>query len=630
MFDSKAATLTRPTTPADIAEIRTLPALFAWRVKRSPLGLAYREFDAIAEQWRDYSWHDTDEAVAHWKAALQQLALSKGDRVAILLPNGMAAVTADQAALAAGLVPVPMHALDNPGSIVYILNDSEAVVLFVNTLQEWQGILQVRESMPALQRVIVVDPQAAIPAASSELPKLLRLKDWLAGQEGAAMPANAADAVVTTVTEDDLAAIVYTSGTTGKPKGVMLTQRNVVANLKSVLARVPVRADDVFLSFLPLSHTFERTAGYYLAIAAGSCVAYVRAVAQIAADLKTIRPTVLISVPRIYERMHAQIRETLIEATPLRQKLFAAAEAMGWRQFCRRQGMGVDGGSALLDALLWPLLDRLVAQQIRDIFGGRLRTAVSGGAPLTEEVARSFIGLGVPLLQGYGMTESSPVVAANSLNENRPRTVGKVLTGVQVRIGDNRELQVQGDNVMRGYWKRPADTQTAMTPDGWLRTGDQAEIDDGFITIRGRIKEIIVTSTGEKVPPADLELAIGADALFDQVAVVGEGRPFITAFVVLNPDGWKRLAAELNVSVAESSLNTAVTARAIQRRVEEATKSFPRYAVPRAVWSTLEPWSLKNGLMTPTLKLKRNNLQSHFQEQIDAIYHGHGAPAAKP
>lgn len=425
-------------------------------------------------------------------------------RVAILLPNGLHAMCADQATLATGGVPVPLHAIDNPGSIAYILADCEASMLIVSQAEQWEKIRAVGTPFPALRAVVITDDDDAFKPtpASIDSPAVGSLAQWLtgAGQTGAPTTGMGPQA-------DDLAAIVYTSGTTGKPKGVMLTHRNVVSDVKAVLERIAPTVDDVFLSFLPLSHTFERTGGYYLPIAAGSCVAYARSVAQLAEDLKTIRPTVLVSVPRIYERIHAKLIEKL-SPTPWKMQLYEAAQNKGWARFCAAQRLPAptpDASSQAagwMAALPWPVLQALVAKPLLAQFGGRVRVAVSGGAPLSPTIAKCFLGLGLPLIQGYGMTETAPVVSVNALDDNDPACVGKALPGVEVRIGDNHELQVRGPIVMKGYWKRPEDTARILSPDGWLGTGDQADIVNGRIYIKGRIKEIIVTSTGEKIPPA--------------------------------------------------------------------------------------------------------------------------------
>ena len=246
---------------------------------------------------------------------------------------------------------------------------------------------------------------------------------------------------------------------------------------------------------------------------------------------------------------------------------------------------------------------------------------MSGGAPLSPTIAKCFLGLGLPLIQGYGMTETAPVVSVNALDDNDPACVGKALPGVEVRIGNNHELQVRGPIVMKGYWKRPEDTARILSPDGWLGTGDQADIVNGRIYIKGRIKEIIVTSTGEKVPPGDLELALLADPLLEQAFVVGENRPFIACVAVLNAGEWQRLAADLGLNPqAADSLNHPSVHRAVLARIEKKTASFARYAVPRTVHLTLDPWTIENTFMTPTLKLKRNNLMAHFAEAIEGMY----------
>jgi long-chain acyl-CoA synthetase len=611
--------------PWNLASVHTLPALFAWRVALTPQAEAYRQYDDAAARWVSFTWQEAAERVARFVSALAALALPPSARVAILLPNGLHAVCLDQASLALGYVPVPMHALDNPASIAYILNDSDASLLVAASDAQWQAIAGTGVALPCLRQVIVVkreSPDTAIAGGVS----VSTLEEWLA--RAPLLPHALSHADIALVAADDLGALVYTSGTTGKPKGVMLTHGNIVSNVKAVLQRVAPMANDVFLSFLPLSHTFERTGGYYLPIAAGCCVAFARSTQQLPEDLETVQPTILISVPRIYERAFASIEASLAKST-VKSWLFEAAQAVGWRRFCRSQGL--PAGSALqatLDACTWPLLNTLVAQTLRKRFGGRLRLAVSGGAPLSEQIARCFLGLGVPITQGYGMTETSPVVAVNAPEDNDPATVGRALPGVEVRIGENRELQVRGPNVMRGYWKRDDDTAKAFI-DGWLRTGDQAAIEAGRIRILGRIKEIIVTSTGEKIAPADLELAIMADPAFEQAYAFGDNRPFITCIVVLSDAYWHELTATLKLDPMDPASWRSGTAReAVRTRIRELTRSFPHYAQPRAVILSSEPWTIENTLLTPTLKIKRNNLATRFAEEIERVYprdRSHGA-----
>ncbi|BEU96665.1 long-chain fatty acid--CoA ligase [Acidovorax sp. DW039] len=613
------------TPPPDLASVQTLPQLLAYRVASTPEGEAYRAFDPATHAWQSLSWRDAAQRIGRWAQALAAMQLPHGARIAILLPNGLNALCADQATLATGCVPVPLHAIDNPGSIAYILADCEASMLILGQREQWEKVRATGVEFPALRAVVFTDPDESESLDVGELPAdgpaLGSLQQWLEGADhaGTTTPAQAPRGPAA----DDLAAIVYTSGTTGKPKGVMLTHHNVLSDVKAVMQRISPTTADVFLSFLPLSHTFERTGGYYLPIAAGSCVVYARSVPLLAEDLKSVRPTVLVSVPRIYERIHAKLLEKLARS-PWKMRLLEAAQAKGWALFCRHQKLlpdTVQTGNDWLHALPWPLLQWLVAKPLLAQFGGRVRVAVSGGAPLSPTIARCFLGLGLPLIQGYGMTETSPVVSVNSLEDNDPACVGRALPGVEVRIGDNRELQVRGPIVMKGYWKRPEDTARILSADGWLGTGDQADIVNGRIYIRGRIKEIIVTSTGEKVPPGDLELAMLADPLLEQAFVVGENRPFIACVAVLRRQEWLRLAADLGLNPQEAaSLNQPAVHRAVLARIERCTASFARYAVPRAVHLTLEPWTIENTFMTPTLKLKRTNLMAHFEQAIEDMY----------
>ena len=600
-------------SPVD-AGVRTLAEQFAWRVGRTPAALAYREFDRVAGAWVDFSWAVVRERAQRFEAALSASGVVRGARVASLLPNGIDAVCIDQAALARACVPVPMHVLDNPASVAWILVDSGATVLFASSQAQWESIAGVGLAFPEL-RWVVVTGAVAESIVRAGAARLLAQDQWLA----LASLQAAVGEPVQWPTPQDLAAIVYTSGTTGRPKGVMLTHANVLSNVDAVLRRVTPGEDDLFLSFLPLSHTFERTVGYYLPIAAGSCVAFSRSVQDLMDDLRTIRPTVLVSVPRIYERVYAGIQARVANSR-MRSIALRCAQVIGWRRY--RQSIGVQDESLvdILNDFAWPLLDRLVAADVRTVFGGRLRFAVSGGAALSQTISRSFLGFGVPVVQGYGMTETSPVVSCNTPEDNDPATVGRLLDGVEARIGDNRELLVRGPGVMRGYWKREADTAQAFV-DGWLRTGDQAVLEDGRLRIIGRVKEIIVTSTGEKIAPADLEQAITADPLFEQAWVFGEARPYLACIVVLGAARWGELAASLGLDpAAPASLSDPAALREAMRRIDGLTREFPRHGQPRKVLLTLEPFSLENSLMTPTLKLKRLNLQARFGASIEGLY----------
>jgi len=605
--------------PRTLADVGTLPQLLHWRVGATPDGEAYRHFDGKAGRWVSHSWREIDAEFEPWRRTLAAEGFAPGDRVAILMPNGIEHIAMDQAALSRGLVPVPMHAIDNPSSIAYIIADSGASLLFVDSLERWQAIVATGQPHANLKRVVcaaVSDASfAGVSAAAGNDGLIVALHDWLDSA-----PAGSSALVDVEVRPDDLATIVYTSGTTGRPKGVMLSHRNIVANVKAIHQRVSATPDDMFLSFLPLSHTFERTGGYYYPIATGSCVAYARSVQLIAEDMKLQRPTVMISVPRIYERIYSLIMAHRAAAGRVERWALDLAVAIGGRHFDAREG---NGRLTLFDRLAWPFLKRLVARNVLAQFGGRLRAAVSGGAPIAEPVIRLFLALGLDVLQGYGMTETSPVIAVNTPEDNDIHSVGRVLDGIEVKLGEGQELLVRGPNVMLGYWGKPEETRRVKDADGWLHTGDQAHIDNGRITITGRIKDILVTSTGEKIAPVDLETSILTDPLFEQVLVIGEQRPFIAALVVLNAKSWalekEKLAASGSKTFEESGGEEAER-NVLLARIAEAVKQFPAYARPRAVWWTLELWTIDAGLLTPTLKNKRPAIMHRFAAQIEQIY----------
>jgi len=594
---------------AKLGSVRTLPALLEWRIRKTPSDPAYRCFDRGTGKWQNWNWQEFGLEVDRWCSALSGENLKRGDRVAILVPNGLDHVAMDQAALARGLVPVPMHALDNPESIAYILRDSGASILLTDSAERLQAILRSGDVGSQLRRVVCAQPGTADSTTDS---RLVALERWL----GSAIRSPNRDSRVD-VHPDDLAGIVYTSGTTGHPKGVMLSHENIVSDLKAVLQRLPSARGDVFLSFLPLSHTLERTCGYYLPIAAGACVAFARSVKELPQDLKQVRPTILISVPRIYERAYARIMEKRTTHGVVQRRLFDLALALGARRFQARQH-----GNRLLtfDRIAWPLLDRAVAAQVRASFGGRIRFAVSGGAPIGEPVVRLFLSLGLDVLQGYGMTESSPVVSVNTPEDNEYRSVGRALEGVDVKIGQNGELLVKGPNVMIGYWGRPGDTERVKQADGWLHTGDQARIENGRIFITGRIKDIIVTSTGEKIAPNDLENAILSDPLFVNAMVIGENRPYLAVLAVLDQKLLEQAKPGL-IDQADPAANRVVV-DFLLKRIAQAVKSFPAYATPRAVWWSIEPWTIDAGLLTPTLKNKRANIEARFAPEIAKLYAG--------
>lgn len=592
-------------------EVNSLPGLFRARLAKTPDALAYRQYDVASQKWTQTSWREMANEIARWQAAFIKDGLQAGDKVAVMLRNSREWVVFDQAALGLGLVTVPLYVDDRADNVAYIIHHAEVKLLFVQDKLQWKQLVDVDIDLGGLQRIISI--KRISEDDEPDDPRLESLCDWVFGLSGE-LQSQESDA-------DELASIVYTSGTTGRSKGVMLSHRNILSNAFAAASCTQWREGERFLSFLPLSHMLERTAGYYMPMIMGAEVIYARSIAQLADDLQNVKPTTLVSVPRIYERVYGKIQDGLKHKSAVARSLFRMAVNVGWRRFQWQQGRA--GWHPKL--LLWPMLNKLVASKVLEKLGGELRIAVCGGAALSEDVAKLFIGLGLPLVQGYGLTESSPVVCVNRLDDNIPSSIGRVLPGTEIRIGEKDELQSRGPCSMLGYWKNEQATKDSFTEDGWLKTGDKARIDaDGHVYITGRLKDILVLANGEKVSPGDMELAIALDSLFDQVMVIGEARPFLSVLLVLNPDAWADMAVSLHVHPeTEGVFLQRNIEKAILQRVTQRLKDFPGYAKIRRAHITLQPWTVEEGLLTPTLKIKRAKVLDYYASEIDALYLHH-------
>lgn len=534
--------------------------------------------------------------------------LRPGDRAAVLLPNGTDWVAFDLAAMANGLITVPLYAHDSPESIAFVLADSGARLCLIDTAARWNTLAPLVDTNGPLEHVWVKEGLDEVPVSP---PGHRRLSTLLG-----ALAESRPDTGALRCAPQDVATVVYTSGTTGRPKGVMLTHSAILWNAEANAKLVPPLPGDVFLSILPLAHAFERTIGYYLPMMGSSRVVYARSAERLREDLATIRPTVLVAVPRLYERIYEAVRREA-EANPLERRIVALAASLGWELNEYRYSRGPAPG-LVASRMLWPLLKRFVARRVLAAFGGRVRVAISGGAALPTKVAQFFVGLGLPLLEGYGLTEAGPVVTSTAIEDSLPGSVGRPLYGLEVRLGEQSELIVRSPAVMQGYWQNEQATAQALSPDGWLRTGDIAEIRNGSIFITGRLKEILVLSTGEHVAPSAVEAAIQNDPLFEQVCVVGDQRPCVVAILVLNREGWLLLARDLAIDRAD--LNGSVATDAILSRISAQTRDLPPIWQVRAILATATPWTIGDGSLTPTLKVKRRVIEARFREQIDSLY----------
>lgn len=590
------------------SDIHSLPGLFRSRLEKTPDAPAYRQYDFASQKWTQSTWREMSNEIARWQAAFDKDGLVAGDKVAIMVKNSREWVVFDQAALGLGLVTVPLYVDDRPDNVAYIINHAEIKLLFVQDKPQWKRLLRANKDLGGLQRIISL--KLISEDDEPDDPKLESLSDWLFGLSGEMQTKESA--------LDELATIVYTSGTTGRSKGVMLSHKNILSNAFSAASCNQWQGGERFLSFLPLSHMLERTAGYYLPIILGAEVVYARSIAQLGEDLQIVKPTTLVSVPRIYERVYGKIQDGLKQKSFVEKFLFNSAVKVGWHKFLYDQKRAAWHPKLIL----WNTLNKLVASKVLDKLGGELRLAICGGAALSEEVAKLFIGLGLPLVQGYGLTESSPVLSVNRIEDNIPSSIGTVLPGAELRIGDKKELQSNGPFSMLGYWKDEQSTKDSFTEDGWLKTGDKARIDqDGHVYIIGRLKDILVLANGEKVSPADMELAIALDSLFEQVMIIGEARPFLSVILVLNPDAWSELAVCLNIHPeSPDAFSQRKVEKAILSRVSAQLKDFPGYAKIRRALITIEPWTVDDGLLTPTLKVKRAKVMKRFATEIERLY----------
>jgi long-chain acyl-CoA synthetase len=586
---------------------KTLPGLLQQRVLRSADDIAYGFHDG-KQGWQDLTWQNVVDKIAKIQHVMQLEQLKKGDRVAIMLRNCPEWVMFDIAAMACGLVTVPLYTNDRPDNVAYVVQDAGVKILLIQNQRQWRELSKLSSVTETLQRVISVETVSN----HDEVSQLESLNHWLSVSDTTAV------FTVENLAPDDLATIVYTSGTTGKPKGVMLSHKNILSNAYAALQCGKFYPEDVFLSFLPLSHTLERTGGCFLPMMANAKVTFARSVQQIADDILTVKPTAFISVPRIYEMIFAKVQGSLQKESAFKKKIFTLAQNVGWRRFQYQTKVARWHWSLLS----WPILDYLVANKIKQKLGGRIRYAIAGGAALNKSIAQFFIGLGIPVYQGYGMTESSPTISVGRQEDNNPFSIGKPLPGIEVKITEQGELCTRSECVMLGYFNNPQATEEVIDAEGWLHTGDLASIsEDGYLYITGRIKDIIVLASAEKVPPQDMETAICADPLFDQAMIVGEAKPFLAALLVLNEVEWRALATKLGLDRKKAaSLHDSGAHKYIIKHLSQCLREFPGYAQVRRVSLYLEPWTIENGLLTPTLKTKRPQILKTFADDIESMY----------
>lgn len=536
------------------------------------------------------------EKVNTLAVGLSKFGVQKGDRVAILSENRPEWVVADLATMLLGGIVVPLHVTFSPPAIGKIIEHSQAKIIIVANNDLLNKVLLSQSDWPYLEKIVLLERAAAeTPAWQGRV----FYWDWLMVRNDSRLGGQPLSR------PDDVCSIVYTSGTTGEPKGVMLTHHNFLSNSQAVAQAVAVKPSDVFLSFLPLSHVLERLAGYYIPLFSGAAIAYAEGIKQLPANLKEIKPTILISVPRVFEKMHETIWEKA-KTTPLKKKIFLWALQQG------------------KSGLRHNLADWLVFKKIRGNLGGRLRLTVSGGATLNEKIAKFFLKIGLTVLEGYGLTETSPVVAVNREHDFKIGAVGKVIAEVEVKISQDKEILVKGPNVFKGYYKNAIASQAAFDKDGWFKTGDLGFVDkEGFLTIIGRRKEMIVTSGGKNVWPEAVESELNKDRLVASSIVLGNNQKFIGALIV--PD-WQKVAQffqenNLSFQPAEQLVANKALINFFQQRLnEKINPNLSEYEKIRAFKLLPRDFSQEQGELTPTLKLRRHIIEQHYKAEIEELF----------
>ena len=611
MADESGATVRREAATPGRPEPGTLVELFLDSLRE------HAELEAKRVRgpggWESLTHEEFGDRVRETALGLQSLGLERGDRVAIVSDTRMEWAQADFALLMSGLVGVPVYPSLPAGQMRYILEDAGASVAFVADQEQYDKLAEIQDELPGMERAFAFDDVE--PASGEELP--VETLDDL-GRRGAEAPAELAAGYEERAREagpDDLATLIYTSGTTGAPKGVMLTHDNFVSNVRASCEVLPVGGEDVALSWLPLAHVFERMAGHYLMWCRGATVAYAGSVDTVARDMGEVSPTIMTAVPRLYEKFLEKAEAAARDAGGLKAKIFDWAREVGEERASRRlAGRSVGPWLALRHAVA----DRLVFSKLRDRTGGRIRYFISGGAPLPVPVGLFLWAAGLEVLEGYGLTETSPVLCVNPPERPKLGTVGPPIAGTELRIADDGEILARGPQVMRGYYRNQEATDEVLDEEGWLQTGDIGELDrDGYLAITDRKKELIVTSQGKNIAPSPLENAMQRSRFIEYAVLIGDQRKF--PIVVIQP-AFQEIRKEAGEREAGELIRDEEVRERIRRAVSESVADFAHHERPGEILLVASEFSVEGGELTPTMKVKRREVEDRWAEEIDRVY----------
>ncbi len=590
--------------------------------------------DRKSKAWTPITWDQLAGQVRAMAGFLHAQGVRPGDRVAILSENRPEWAITDLATQLVGAVNVSLYTSLPPAQVAYIVKDSGSRILVVSTHLQLKKAEEIFDECPELTQVVTMSEMR-----KDHPPSVLSWEDAMeSGATHYSAHSTDIEALGAGVKPDDVAALIYTSGTTGFPKGVMLTHRNFASNVHAALDRVPFGPEDHHLSFLPLCHSFERTAGYHAVLACGARITYAQSVDTVSRDLPEVRPTVMISVPRLFERVYNVIAKSVEEGSPAKKKIFTWAVATG-RRYAEVAQSGTPGP---LLSVQKALAHKLVFSKLHEKLGGNLRFAVSGGAALPKAIGEFFLSAGITIIEGYGLTETSPVLTINPFDRPRYGTVGHVIDDVTVAIQDvnsreiigqlegrnypstlttrEGEIVARGPNIMKGYWGNEEATREAIDADGWYHTGDVGRFDGGYLVITDRIKHMIVNKGGKNIYPGPIEELFKTEALIDQIMVVGEGREYLTALVVPSVD------AITNLARAAGDAGDPFDAKAVHDAFNKVFRAYSKDAAAhekiRDFRLVRDPFTVDNGLMTPTMKLRRKAIEKQYADLVETMYEG--------
>ncbi len=587
--------------------IRTLSELFLHAIN---LGKPDCLMHKVEGTYRPISSAQLADQVFRLAKSFEELGVRRGDHVALMSDNGPHWAATDFAILSLGAVLVPIYPTLTADQSAYIANDCGARIVIAETQAHLAGFLQHSAMMPKVEKIVLIK-------GTSDDPRVLSFADLI--EKGAGYDRAKFEASARACQPEDLATFIYTSGTTGQPKGVMLTHGNITSNLLAAAELFPqVGAHTTALSFLPLSHSFERTVDYFYYYR-GVTIAYAESVNTVPQNLQEVRPHIFVAVPRVYEKLIARVNEGVAAASPIRQKLFHWAVSLGKRAIEYRLKGTHPGG--LLGFQL-AIADKLVFSKIKARLGGRFELAISGGAPLGRDIAEFFWGAGISIFEGYGLSETSPMISVNSPGFAKLGTVGRAVRDVVVKIAEDGEILAKGPNIMRGYWGLDEATQEAIDADGWFHTGDIGEVDaEGFLRITDRKKELIVNANGKNIAPAPIENALKSSVYVSQAVVIGDRRKFLSALLVPDYDTLKGWAAKQGLPTERAALFARSEVRALLgQEVSLVNKKLAKFEQLIA-WEILpEEFTIETGELTPTMKVKRRVINQKYGEVIDRLY----------